>query len=161
MRVLPSSHNSPETAFIIPDYPFGFRLRCKKRIWIETAKQGKGKGQQRICSQTTDPRVSINAENKYKDKEEEYWNKPKYSVYSSMCFLVEGVIPNCKETKPGYISLHEVSIHSSIKHVIYTKSEFYNLMDDEQKRRFDGIEKMSRVLNKNSWKEYEETVKSL
>ena len=26
---------SPETAIIVPDYPYGFRLRCKLRVWVE------------------------------------------------------------------------------------------------------------------------------
>ena len=59
-------HESPETAYIVNDYPYGFRLRCKIRYWVET-KTGKG---QRFCSQTTNPK-----------KEVEYWNKPKKSTY--------------------------------------------------------------------------------
>jgi len=65
-------HTSPETAFIIEDYPFGFRLRCKMRVWVETKKnQG-----MRVMRQTTDPR-----------KAGEVWNTPKKSTYDTIKVL--------------------------------------------------------------------------
>lgn len=58
---------SPETAHIIEDYPYGFRLRCKMKVWIEyNPKKG-----YRTASQTTDPKSKT-----------EKWNKVKYSTYS-------------------------------------------------------------------------------
>lgn len=33
--ILPPTHTSPETAYVIEDYPYSFRLRCQKRVWIE------------------------------------------------------------------------------------------------------------------------------
>jgi hypothetical protein len=42
-------HTSPETAYVVEDYPYGFRLRCKIRYWLEfKAKKGF-----RLVSQTT------------------------------------------------------------------------------------------------------------
>lgn len=65
-------HTSPDTAYVIDDYPYGFRLRCKMRHWIETTpKQG-----QRLVSQTTNPKV-----------EGEVWNKPKKSTYDAVKVL--------------------------------------------------------------------------
>lgn len=61
-------HTSPETAYVVEDYPYGFRLRCKIRYWIETHKK---KGQ-RFLSQTTNPKI----------ESREVWNKPKASTYS-------------------------------------------------------------------------------
>jgi hypothetical protein len=66
-RVL-SGHTSPETAFVVDDYPYGFRLRCKIRYWLEFRK---GFGF-RLMSQTTNP----------KRPETEVWNKPKGSTYN-------------------------------------------------------------------------------
>lgn len=63
-----SGHTSPETAFLIQSYPYGFRLRCKIRYWLETNNKGT-----RFCSQTTNPK-----------REGEVWNKPKYSTYSEI-----------------------------------------------------------------------------
>lgn len=76
MQVL-HGHISPETAFIVEDYPYGFRLRCKMRCWIEKAEKGKGKGQYRFCTQTTNPRI----------EGKEVWNKPKYGVYSDFMLM--------------------------------------------------------------------------
>lgn len=63
-----SGHDTPETAYVCDDYPFGFRLRCKIRYWIESTKKG-----DRFCSQTTNPKV-----------DGEVWNKPKKSTYSDV-----------------------------------------------------------------------------
>lgn len=60
-------HISPETAFVVADYPYGFRLRCKIRYWIEYHKT---RGF-RFASQTTNPK-----------RPGEVWNAPKYSTYS-------------------------------------------------------------------------------
>lgn len=61
-----SGHVSPETAYLVNDYPYGFRLRCKIRYWLEY-KPGKG---MRFVSQTTNPkRPGI------------VWNAPKASTY--------------------------------------------------------------------------------
>jgi hypothetical protein len=66
MEIL-KGHISPETALEIPDYPFGFRLRCKIRYWLEY----KSKKGFRFCSQTTNPK-----------RIGEHWNAVKSSTYS-------------------------------------------------------------------------------
>ena len=68
MKTILSNHTSPETAYLVDDYPYGFRLRCKIRYWLETNKKGT-----RFCSQTTNPKASG-----------EVWNKPKCSTYSEI-----------------------------------------------------------------------------
>ena len=51
------------------DYPYGFRLRCKIRYWLEHhPRHGT-----RLVSQTTNPK-----------RPAEYWNKPKASTYASI-----------------------------------------------------------------------------
>ena len=67
MQIL-TGHNSPETAHVVADYPYGFRLRCQIRYWIETTKHG-----QRFVSQTSNPK-----------REGLVWNKPKASTYSDV-----------------------------------------------------------------------------
>lgn len=64
IKLLPG-HTSPDTAYIVDDYPYGFRLRCKIRYWLEY-KKGAGF---RFVSQTTNP------------KRGDVWNKPKASTY--------------------------------------------------------------------------------
>jgi hypothetical protein len=62
---------SPETAFVVADYPYGFRLRCKIRYWLEhNPKRGT-----RFVSQTTNPKLSAI---------QDIWNKPKASTYADV-----------------------------------------------------------------------------
>jgi hypothetical protein len=62
-----SGHVSPETAYLVEDYPYGFRLRCQIRYWLEySPKHGC-----RFMSQTTNPK-----------RPGLVWNKPKGSTYS-------------------------------------------------------------------------------
>lgn len=62
-------HTSPETAYVVDDYPYGFKLRCKIRYWVEY-RPGKG---YRFCSQTTNPKKPI-----------EVWNAPKMETYCAL-----------------------------------------------------------------------------
>jgi hypothetical protein len=62
-----TGHTTPETGYLVADYPYGFRLRTEIRYWIET-KHGHG---QRTMSQTRNPKRAGNP-----------WNKPKGSIYS-------------------------------------------------------------------------------
>lgn len=59
-------HTNEETAYLVDDYPYGFRLRTQIRYWIETTKHG-----DRFCSQTLNPKTGR-------------WNKPKKSTYSAV-----------------------------------------------------------------------------
>lgn len=70
MKVL-TGHISADTAYLVEDYPYGFRLRCQIRYWIETTKHG-----QRVVSQTTNPK-----------RPGTVWNKPKASTYTALRVL--------------------------------------------------------------------------
>ena len=69
-ELIKTSHTSPETAYKIENYPYGFRLKTTKRIWIETNKKG-----DRINSQTMNPKTN-------------QWNKPKRSTYTAILILM-------------------------------------------------------------------------
>lgn len=58
-------HTSADTAYVVDDYPYGFRLRCKIRYWLE---YNKAHGW-RFVSQTTNPKAG------------DRWNKPRASTY--------------------------------------------------------------------------------
>jgi len=88
-------HTSPETARVVDDYPYGFRLRCKIRYWVEYhAKRGF-----RMVGQTTNPKVAG-----------EVWNKPKASTYARFGLVMgiddEGHIVNA-DSLTEYNSLQE------------------------------------------------------
>jgi hypothetical protein len=94
-----SGHTSPETAFVCPDYPYGFRLRCQIRFWIETTKHG-----QRVVSQTTNPK-----------KAGIVWNKPKASTYTNLraLFLDEqGHVVN--EALSFYADAAKIAAHEAL-----------------------------------------------
>lgn len=70
-------HISPETAYVVNDYPYGFKQRCKIRYWIEhDPKKGS-----RFCSQTTNPKKSMIL---LGGQEVDVWNKPKKSTYCEL-----------------------------------------------------------------------------
>jgi hypothetical protein len=62
-------HTSEDTAYLVPDYPYGFRLRTEIRYWIETTKHG-----DRFVSQTLNPKTGR-------------WNKPKRSTYAHVACM--------------------------------------------------------------------------
>lgn len=73
------NHNSAETAFLVPSYPYG-RDRCRIRFWLESnPKKGF-----RFCSQTEHPRKLI-------------WNAPKKSTYALLggCMFLDA-FGHCK-----------------------------------------------------------------
>ena len=50
-------HISPDTAYPIDDYPYGRRLRCQMRVWIDgPAPKGQYKKMFRVVRQTNDPK---------------------------------------------------------------------------------------------------------
>jgi hypothetical protein len=62
-----AGHVSPETAYVVSDYPYGFRLRCQIRYWLEhSPKHGV-----RLMTQTSNPK-----------KPGLVWNKPNGSTYA-------------------------------------------------------------------------------
>lgn len=65
-------HTSLETSYLVPDYPYSFRLRCKIRYFIEKdAKKGF-----RMVSQTTNPKKSMG--------HIDVWNAPKKTTYVNL-----------------------------------------------------------------------------
>lgn len=89
--------DSPETAHLVSDYPYGRKLRCKIRYWIECdAKHGF-----RMVSQTTNPKVAA-----------EVWNAPKKSTY------VELAAALYIEPESGHVKWTALGIYSEPDTVI-------------------------------------------
>lgn len=65
-------HTSEATAYVVDDYPYGFKLRTKIRYWLESG----GKKGYRFVSQTMDPKKSNPSLGI------ERWNAPKKSTYT-------------------------------------------------------------------------------
>jgi hypothetical protein len=82
-----AGHTSPETAYVIDDYPYGFRLRCSIRYWLE-CKKGHGF---RLISQTSNPK-----------KPGLVWNKPKAGTYHAFAVMV-------LDPDTGHVHIHTAS----------------------------------------------------
>ena len=63
--------DSADNAVVVEDYPWGYKLRTKRKYWIETTKRG-----DRLCYQTLNPKT---------DK----WCAVKKSTYSGIMVLYE------------------------------------------------------------------------
>lgn len=81
-----TGHTSPDTAYLVEDYPYGFRLRCSIRYWLEH-KRGHGF---RLVSQTSNPK-----------RPGLIWNKPKPSTYHECAVMIRD--------DEGHIHLHTLS----------------------------------------------------
>ncbi len=84
-----SGHVSEETAYVVDDYPYGFRMRCKIRYWLESNSKGV-----RFWSQTTNP------------KKGDVWNKAKASTYALLaCMYLD---------EQSYVQWSSLSEYSSL-----------------------------------------------
>jgi hypothetical protein len=85
-----AGHESPETAYLVEDYPYGYTLRCKIRYWLEF----KPKFGFRLVSQTTNPRVPG-----------ERWNRPHAGTYhflAVLCLNMQGHVTISTISSPYY-----------------------------------------------------------
>jgi hypothetical protein len=97
MKVL-SGHYSPETAFVVEDYPYGFTMRCKIRYWLEVNSKGT-----RFWSQTTNP------------KKGNIWNTPKASTYSLVGVMIQKEASDGKPEEDGHIGWSGMSAYDVSK----------------------------------------------
>jgi hypothetical protein len=111
-----TGHTSPETAYVVNDYPYGFRLRCKIRYWLEFKKnQGF-----RLVSQTTNPKVA-----------REVWNKPKASTYSHLAIM--GLDEKNHVTWTGF------SFYGGREELDAFHAEYGAFLDADQKAVYEAI----------------------
>lgn len=124
-----TGHVSPETAYVVEDYPYGFKLRCKIRYWLEYSP----KNGFRFCSQTTNPKKPIEA-----------WNAPKKSTYSTL-----GVMGLDEE---GRVTWSGLSVYDFGKLEEFGK-EYAGSFDENQRKVFELASKLraKHVANPAKW----------
>jgi hypothetical protein len=87
---------SQETAFVQPDYPYGRRLRCQRRVWVETnPKYG-----MRLMTQTSNPK-----------RPGLVWNKPDNRTYCDIVALwvdAKGYIATDNLVNLGFYELKQL-----------------------------------------------------
>lgn len=93
-------HTSLETAYVVEDYPYGFRLRTSIRYWIETKKNFG----QRFCSCTVNPKNGK-------------LNKPKCGTYS------EALVLGLNETS-GHVTQAGVSNYSKADTIEFFTNQY-------------------------------------
>jgi hypothetical protein len=139
-------HTTPETAYVVGDYPYGFKLRCKIRYWIEVAERGAKKGQSRFMSQTTNPK-----------KIGDPWNTPKSSTY------VEGIMVMYLNAE-GHVVWNAVDITSRPANIAWMRRAVDALPDEarmlggvfyESRLSFDTIETFSKKYYAKEWAAFE------
>lgn len=138
-------HTSPETAFVVNDYPYGRKLRCQIRYWVETATKGSKAGQQRFMRQTTDPR-----------RDNEVWNAPKGSTYVGQAIMY-------KDPATGYVEWTGVSAEFGISPEQDARYQFTGILDqmtEEQRMLYNAYLTTSQKYTR-PWIEYAATVQVL
>jgi hypothetical protein len=87
-------HNSQDTALLVPNYPYSFKLRCQIRYWLEDG----GKRGYCFVSQTENPKTLR-------------WNAPKKSTYA----LIAG---NMFEDEKGHTQWSCITEYSDAKQAL-------------------------------------------
>lgn len=142
VRVL-SGHTSAESAYLVKDYPYGRRLRCQIRYWIETATKGSAKSEQRWVSQTTNPKAPGHP-----------WNKPKPSTYSAFAVMYLD--------EKDYVQAHRVPFW--ITGDVDTRTRAMGVYDgftEDQRNRYNALLALSRRANPSTWAEWDTKVARL
>lgn len=118
-------HTSPETAFVVEDYPWGFRLRTKIRYWIES-KDAKNGGQ-RFVSQTVNPKTGA-------------WCAPKYSTYSPLMVMYL----DCN----SHLKISALSCYSSLEEILKFKDTHLQNLTEFQKEKIKEMIAIAKVMEK-------------
>lgn len=100
-----AGHTSPDTAYMIEDYPYG-RLRCKRKVWLEhNAKHG-----YRFVAQTENPKNGR-------------WNAPHKSTYIDVaaCMYVD--------TDTGHVEWTGIGVYTSAGEALKFAQDFGRLCE--------------------------------
>jgi hypothetical protein len=140
-----TGHTSPDTAYLVEDYPYGRRLRCKIRYWIETAAKGTARGQQRFMAQTTNPRSP---------EPHDVWNRPKASTYSQIMVMYLDDIDH----------VHAWHIPLWIEGTFDARTRamgIYAGLSSYQRQLYDDMLAFSHKHNSIRWEDYHDRVSTL
>lgn len=107
--VLKPVHTDFESAYLIPDYPYSFHLRCQMRVWTETKKnQG-----MRVMRCTLNPKTGK-------------WNKPKASTYDTIKVLFV-------DNETGYLESDGIHQYTMLSRAEAFLTEYAEALNTEQK----------------------------
>ena len=121
-------HTSPDTAYVVSDYPWGFRLRTTIRYWIETSTAKNGG--QRFCRQTIDPRSGR-------------WCAPKKGTYWSIAVMFLD--------DEDHVGFDALSMHDNGEAIASFKENHLDSLDEYQKSVLKEIIATEKVMRKVTW----------
>lgn len=117
--------DSFENSVEVDNYPWGFRLKTKRRYWIETTKNG-----DRFCYATLNPKT-------------DQWCKPKKSTYSAVVILVDD---------NGYITSYSLSKCADKDGVTRVLAAIdYNQLSKAQKQQVCKLKSFNFVMQNVTW----------
>lgn len=135
MKTLLHNHTSPETAHVVDDYPYGFRLRCKIRYWLEH----KPRFGYRFVSQTTNPKKTL-------PDGSHPWNKPKAGCYDQFAVLYLD--------SQNHVHVDALGFYSSPEKFALFRQEYSGQMSPAQTAELDGFEKFISRYDPKAWAEW-------
>jgi hypothetical protein len=136
----------PPNAFIIHDYPDGFRIKCKKANWVERADKGAKKGEFRLVTATSDER----------HERPDFWRQPHAGNYYPVLLAYQVEDPGAEDD--GHIHIAVVSAYDGpLKFAEFQRRFGASLGGDLDyvARALDAAERISRRYNATSWREFD------
>lgn len=121
-----SGHTNEEKAYVVEDYPYGFRLRTQIRYWIETTKHG-----QRFVSQTLNPKTGA-------------WNKPKSSTYDEIKVMV-------LNEENGHIECESLRFNDSEEKISRFEVEHAAALDERAHKVIKHLRAHNAAMSKITW----------
>lgn len=123
-RTALSGRVSEDTAYLVDDYPYGFRLRCQIRYWIET----KAKFGQRLMSQTQNPKTGR-------------WNKAKASQYSAVMVLTIN-------DDNGHVGTHSLNYNDSEAQIVAYEAQYAHVLTEAQRATIKALRVHNLAMSK-------------
>lgn len=121
-----TGHTDAESAYVVDDYPYGFRLRTQIRYWIETTKHG-----QRFVSQTLNPKTGA-------------WNKPKAGTYDVIKVMV-------RNEENGHIESDRLDWNDDEEKISAFETKHAAALDDRARYAIKKIRAHNRAISKITW----------
>lgn len=120
-------HVDPASAYVVDDYPYGYRLRTQIRYWIES----KPKFGDRLVSQTLNPKTGK-------------WNKPKPGQYATVLFMF---LNSDGHVKANGLGKYDQDVERIEKFV----ADFADRLNDVQRGEIAALLGTARVMANVTW----------
>lgn len=138
-------HISPDTAYLVTDYPYGRTLRCQIRYWLHTADKGQHKHQTRFTSQTTNPK-----------RDGTVWNQPKSSTYATWMVMY---LDHTQQNRAGENYVRHLATGLWVDAAFADRVRLcgaYTQLGDDSRKLLDALTEQSKRINHATWDHYDQ-----